>query len=517
MSLRILTVVLLLGLLVGTARAAADGAGVATVVALQGSAVRAPSEAELETGALALAEGSSISKGDCVRTGADSTVDLLFGACRTRMTLGPSSTLRADAYVKRIAERRVATQSLFSVLTGKLRFVTDKIFGRGNEMTFKTEAACCAVRGTAGYVQAGGAPGGASVFANVTGDGESEGTESMVVFRFGPEATWPQGPDALFRLALQRGTGLLPGFQLSAPLRGSMGGPEPQGAELIGAVLRLCGNQNDQQRLVQLSLATLARRLSAGGVDEAAARAALQGRLDEVFRAAGGVLSPGLRRDLRTTVLQQGRQLFHRLLQGAVPGLPTPVQKVRQMSPSDLRAAVEGARFSVQVERIKTISGTNPLPSALVPNPLSGGPPPETILYGLTTLFADIGPGPDYYIAGIDVDPTTRAVTLRNDGGGSALVVRCQSNVTGIPGTMEAFPEGGWLSPLVWHEDPGAPIVLPKPYFFPVTVPQAFQLRALVGGQVVILTLYVEALSAFPPITWYSSDLRLHLVSITWF
>jgi len=77
---------------------AATGA-VGKVVGVDGKAWRAKSLDALEAGGTPLSAGGDVFAGDYLRSGQGTTLRLVFGACRTQLTLGAETTLQVSGRV----------------------------------------------------------------------------------------------------------------------------------------------------------------------------------------------------------------------------------------------------------------------------------------------------------------------------------------------------------------------------------------------------------------------------------
>lgn len=497
-------VVRLLVLLLSVLPAFCSGAmaAIGRVVSMTGSAVRAPSVEALEAGAPAVAAGTEIEPGDVLRTGADGSLTLVFGASRNQLTLGPATTLVVATYLQRLEARRIESSSLFSLLAGKLRFVTGKLFGKGDSMTIKAESSWCAIRGTAGYLEVRTA--GTALIANVTGDGSAPGEPSMVVVRDGAEGM-PTDPALLYQRILAQGRGLPPGFAVEAGP-----GPLPEPARLdpatLARILPLVAGDRQQRDLVKLAVSTAARQIGST-LTGAAAADELQREIRRFLDAARSGLGTPLSPDLGSSLFEQGRQL----LQGAVPGgaLPTlpsssALDALRSMSPEALGRALETAAATVQVERVIPVEGNNPLSWT---DPVAAATPTGTTVLNITTPFGDFG----FFAASIDIDPVTRLATVRPDGTGNALDITVNSDGS----NMQGQPMGGWSAPMVWGYSVENPILLVEPYTVAANVPTVLILKHEFSPLTVTVSYVVEEglPSAFPLYT--ATDFTLRVVSVT--
>lgn len=113
-------------------------------VAGQVVGVRAPAEAITASGSVALQEGSTVSSGDTVKTGAAGQVQLLF-ADETKIVVGPNSSLRIDATL--FKQNGTARKFATSALGGSFRFISGKSPKKVYKIT--TPVATMGIRGTA--------------------------------------------------------------------------------------------------------------------------------------------------------------------------------------------------------------------------------------------------------------------------------------------------------------------------------------------------------------------------------
>jgi hypothetical protein len=476
-------------------------AGAGRVVSLAGSAVRAASVEALETGGAPLAAGAEIEPGDVLRTGDDGSLTLVFGASRTRITLGPASTLVVSTYLQRLEQRRIESSSLFSLLAGKLRFITGRLFGKGDSMTIKAESSWCAIRGTSGYVEV--RSGGGALFANVTGDGATPGEPTMFVLG-GALPGLPQDPAQLYQRILDQGRGLTPGFTVEA-VRNALSEPTRLDPAVMGRILPLVTGNQDQRKLLGLAVATAARAIGStlrGPAAAAELKREIRGFLDAARQGLGPALSP----DLGSSLLEQGQSF----LQSALPGGTAPtgaassaLDALRTMAPETLNKLLEGASASVQVERVVPLDGNNPLSAT---DPVAAAPTGTTVL-DLTTTFGDFG----FFAASIDIDPVTRVATVRPDGTGSALGITVNADGTG----MQGQPLGGWSAPNVWGFSSLNPFLLVEPYSVVPWAPNVLILKHEFSPLTVTVSYVVEqeGPSAFPLYT--ATDFTLRLVSVT--